>query len=41
MTGFQLSMVVAAAVIVGTLAVAIIGVIIDRSAARSERAGGR
>ena len=40
MTGFDLAMMVAAAVVVGTVAVAIVGVLIDRSAARHERSGG-
>ncbi len=41
MTGFILAMYVLAAVVAGTLVVAIIGVLIDRSAAGSERLGDR
>jgi hypothetical protein len=40
-TGLELGLVVTAAVIVGTAVVAMIGILIDRSAARAEREGMR
>jgi hypothetical protein len=40
MSGFSLAMVVAFAVVVGTAVVAIIGVLIDRSASHYDRRGG-
>ena len=41
MSGLSLGLVVAGAVIVGTAVIAVLGILIDRSAARYEREGMR